>query len=368
MLLCTKDVNKKTREVAFSFLETLRDKMDSTDYMNQIVAALGAESCSMRSAAVTALSRLIYSSNDSRLLEMIPSVLSLVLILIDEDSREVVKSVIGFIRVCVSVVPPESLLPSLPQVILKLLSSPKAKDRFRAKTKIILKKLIHRYGFETLGPMVPESEQRLLTHMRKLETRRTRKSKALKSTDSFDDMIDSDEEDSDNGRTLMTGATGLTTKRSKRTMKSSAHLADNPVLPQETSEVVDMLSHRMKKKVVFFDDQVSEDSEDEIDFDDSGRLVVVEKEERIKPESLTKRRKKEGDARDAKYGAKKRMQELGSAYKSKRAGGDVKTKGQKYEPYAFVPLNGRSFSKRNRRTAIEHMSTVVSSKRRKREK
>ena len=52
------------------------------------------------------------------------------------------------------------------------------------------------------------------------------------------------------------------------------------------------------------------------------------------------------------------VRQLGAAYKSRKAGGDVKKKGQ-YEPYAYVPLDGRSYSKKNRRRAVEEMATVV---------
>mmetsp|Transcript_14648 Transcript_14648/g.21870 ORF Transcript_14648/g.21870 Transcript_14648/m.21870 type:complete len:526 (+) Transcript_14648:126-1703(+) len=59
---------------------------------------------------------------------------------------------------------------------------------------------------------------------------------------------------------------------------------------------------------------------------------------------------------------KKRTKELGSAYKSKKAGGDVRKKEQKFEPYAFVPLEGRKYSKKIRAQTVDEMSTVVRQK------
>jgi ribosomal RNA-processing protein 12 len=51
--------------------------------------------------------------------------------------------------------------------------------------------------------------------------------------------------------------------------------------------------------------------------------------------------------------------QLGAAYKSSKAGGDVKRKNQKYEPYAFVPLDGRTYTKKHRAGAVQQMEGVV---------
>ena len=66
--------------------------------------------------------------------------------------------------------------------------------------------------------------------------------------------------------------------------------------------------------------------------------------------NVKKSKKKQQDKRDSKT--------LGAAYKSTKAGGDVRRKNQ-YEPYCFVPLEGRNFSKKNRGKSVEQMSSVV---------
>merc|ERR1712110_756241 len=98
--------------------------------------------------------------------------------------------------------------PLLPEVIGGLFKYHKTKERFRAKIKIILKKLVRIYGYEKLMPFVPDSDVRLLTHMRKLSERASRRKEAQRQDGKsgivhFDEMMESDEEDSDDGRTLM---------------------------------------------------------------------------------------------------------------------------------------------------------------------
>ncbi|MEM1008894.1 MAG: hypothetical protein AAGJ35_07790 [Myxococcota bacterium] len=61
----------------------------------------------------------------------------------------------------------------------------------------------------------------------------------------------------------------------------------------------------------------------------------------------------------------KQVQGYGAAFKSKKSGGGVK-KGQKFEPYANVPLDGKSYMKKNRRSALEKMTSVVRGGERKR--
>ena len=410
VLLCLKDSKAKTRDSAYQVLLSLAKATGNvSDFLRVIMSALAAETTHMRSAAVMAASRLVFelAREETSMQLALPSLLQTVLILFDEQSREVVKSAVGFVRVCVVAMPPDQLQPLLPDVVGSLLKYGKGKDRFRAKIKIILKKLVRLYGYDNLMPYVPESESRLLVHMRKLDERAKRRKAANRADGSrenfdFNDIIDSDEDDSDDGRTLMTGATGLTrmtakTKVSTQSTKKSKSVATSVQskkkpevgtlrLPSENDgEVVNILSLK-EKNVKFADMDDDSDSDDGgmMEFDDMGRLVVLDEPEEDEIAHATdfedeearsmpggKRRKlsKFGDSESVKSakstasrkkgGKDKNVRQLGSAYKSKKSGGDVKKKGQKFEPYAYVPLDGRSYSKKNRRRAVEQMATVV---------
>ena len=401
-MLCLKDSNAKSRDSAYQFLLQLASRDNVSNVVQTVTAGLGAETSHMRSATVMALSRLVfeYAWSDATFHSLLPSLLKTVLVLIDEDSREVIKSVVGFIRICVTAIPPEQLSPLLPALVGSLLTFHKTKDRFRAKIKIIVKKLVKLFGYDTLLPLVPPSETRLLTHMRKLEEREKRRRTANReerhqNSGGFEELVDSDEEDSDDGRTLMSGATGfsrltgrageksVTAKsaasrarrlKSAATMstKKSAHLLKKVRLPNEADgHVVDMLGSKMSKHVHFADNNTDASDEDSVamEFDDGGKLLVREEDDSSalkQPQVISaspfldhsKKRRKVGNDDLTRQKSSKRNA-LGVAYKSKKAGGDVKKKGQKYEPYAYMPLDGRSYSKKNRRHAVEQMSTVV---------
>ena len=423
-LLCLKDTNAKTREAAYQLILAMASKQRGRldEFLSTVTAALGAETPHMRSAAVMALSRIVYEfawddNNEEdgvhRFKAALPSLLSTVLVLINENSREVMKSVIGFIRISVAGLGREQMEPLLPNLIQGLLGFHKTKNRFRAKIKIILKKLVKKFGYHRLMSHVPESETRLLVHMRKLDERQKRRKDASKQAeggellfkhDTFHEMLESDEEDSDDGRTFTTGATGFTkmtgrnslktsntkgpksaasqTRATTTTNKEKKQRAAGFQLPDETDgEVVDMLGASMAKRVKFVDnrnddsDDDDDDSDGVMEFDEEGRLVIhdvdnssskaesttLERAAKKQRTGLSKRDKKveQRNQNQTKNQSRRNRKEIGAAYKSKKAGGDVKRKDQTFEPYAFVPLDGKSYSRKNRRTAVESMSSVV---------
>jgi len=401
ILLCLKDSNVKTRDAAYQILMSLASRRGNPETLKTFAAALGAETAHMRSAAVMAFSRLVYENawEDEYLQGQLPSLLRTILVLMSENSREVVKSVVSFVRICVSALPPKTLEPLLPELVGSLLTHDKAKDRFRAKIKIILQKLVKRFGYEALMPHVPASETTLITHMRKLEQRLRRKKETSKREKSefpaFDQMLSSDEEDSGDDRTLTLRASGVsrntgqtTTAKSVKsrsdwqsTIASAMPRCSATVrLPNEADgDVVDMLGAKVRQQVRFAEDMAGdEDSDDEaVEFDDDGKLVVRD-DTKIEThdaaaDALTpgpRKRMRLHTAQTSLQGQEsvasskikansKRTRELGAAYKSNKAGGDVKKKHHIYEPYTYVPLDGRSYSKKNRRSAVEKMSSVV---------
>jgi len=445
VLLCLKDSNAKTRESAYQVLlgmSRLHQRASGSlqEFFTIILGALGGQTPQMRSAAVMALSRLVfeYARDDDDVQELLPSLLQTVMVLFDENSREVIKSVIGFVRISVAAMKSWQLEPLLADLLEGLFKYDKGKGRFRSKIKIILKKLVKIYGYEKLSPLVPEG--RLVNHMRKMDERAKRRKEALKAQgleaeSDFEGMMDSDEDDSDDGRTLMTGVTGFTkmTAKSGKTLRTAAmektiakSRATKSVMSTTTSgtklggsgdgggpriqkerngEIFDLLDPRMSKHVHFQETQGDNDNDFDDDdddsgimeFDDKGRLVIhddeytssskINKNEdtfddddedddienaQIKRGGKRMKMSKFEDAKLAKAKANKQrsqkkqnVKSLGSEYKSKKAGGDVKKKGQKYEPYAFVPLDGKSYTKKNRRKAVDQMGTVVKTGKRK---
>jgi ribosomal RNA-processing protein 12 len=424
-LLSLKDANGKTRESAYQLLLTMaKVRNDMVTYCQIIVGAFAAQTPHMRSAAVMALSRLVfeYARVDFTVQNILPNLLQTVILLFDENAREVIKSAIGFVRVSVAALQKDQLEPLLPELVGGLMKYNRGKGRFRSKIKIILKKLVRSYGYENITPHVPANDTRLLTHMRKLAERAARRKAAnisdgVTTVGEFDDMMDSEEDDSDDGRTFMTGVTGFTkmtsgsrkSAKSAMSMKSIAKSVRSMTKSMQSAkstatsgpridtsrekggEIFDMLDSNMTKNVRFNeaeddDDDFSDDG-GAMEFDDSGKLVIggddkiqfgdhdVEddienaeihrgsKKQRIsKFEGAVASRNEAHARKNKKKNNQDKTRSLGAAYKSKKAGGDVRKKDQKFEPYAFVPLDGKKYAKKTRGKTVEEMSTVVKGK------
>jgi ribosomal RNA-processing protein 12 len=438
VLLCLKDSNAKTRESAYKLLlEMASARDDITEFFKIILAALGAQTSHMRSAAVMAISRLTfeYAREDETVLSLLPSLMQTVSVLFDDPAREVNKSVIGFVRVAVAAMSADQLEPLLPEVVGGIMKYNRGKDRFRAKIKIILKKLVRVYGYDAIAPLVPEKDTRLITHMRKLAERAARRKAAgvqdgQSTRDDFDNMMESDEDDSDDGRTFMTGVTGFT-KMTSMTGKSKRSAMDKSVGRSVVSgarstttnkslkeggprikaelegEILDLLdSSKMARSVRFADMNMhdrdfsdgedDDEGDDQMHFDSEGRIVISDglpkmggktahaygsdddtddenlelkaggKRRRVSKLESVKLARAEKDAAKSKKSKNRQQPSLGAAYKSKKAGGDVIKKGQKFEPYAYVPLNAKDYTKKNRGKAVSKMGTVVHSNKRKR--
>merc|ERR1712087_34289 len=110
-----------------------------------------------------------------------------------------------------------------------------------------------------------------------------------------------------------------------------------------------------RNEVNFEDEEMDEDDERE-----NAEIRRGGKRMRISKFEDAKMAKAKANAQKSRKKQKKdNVKALGSAYKSKKSGGDVKKKGQKYEPYAYVPLDGKSYTKKNRGKAVTQMETVV---------
>lgn len=424
-LLSLKDANGKTRESAYQLLLTMaKVRNDMLTYCQIIVGALAAQTPHMRSAAVMALSRLVfeYARVDVTVQNILPNLLQTVILLFDENSREVIKSAIGFVRVSVAALDKDQLEPMLPELVGGLMKYNRGKGRFRSKIKIILKKLVRTYGYETITPHVPANDTRLLTHMRKLAERAARRKAAnindgATAVGEFDDLMDSDENDSDDGRTFMTGVTGFTkmTSGSRKSTKSAMSMksiaksvrsmtksmqsvkstaTSGPRIDtsgEKSGEILDMLDSKITKNVRFNEENDDSDFSDDgeaMEFDVSGKLVVGgddkinfgndhDVDDDIENAEIHRGSKKQRiskfagavasrDEVHAKKNRKKHQEnktkELGASYKSKKSGGDVWKKDQKFEPYAFVPLDGKKYAKKTRGKTVEQMATVVKGK------
>lgn len=200
IILSTKDVNEKSREAAFGTLISMAQKMgqpggiiklseipgyDSAspdqsssvaEFFKIISAGLIGESQHMVSATVTAYACLVFEFKDQVSDSILLDIYDTVELYLTSNSREIVKSAIGFTKVCCLGLPDELMRPKVPALLPKLLRwSHEHTGHFKAKVKHIIERLVRRFGCEFVEQHFPEEDRKLLVNIRKTRNRSKRK-------------------------------------------------------------------------------------------------------------------------------------------------------------------------------------------------
>ena len=192
IVLSIKESNKKTRAAAFDLFIEVASAVDESDPENGVVSlvhlilgGLVGSTSQMVSASVMALARILFDFTPS-MMPMIHDLLPAVLLLLHSKSREVIKAVLGFLKIAIMRLDSDLLVQYTPQILEgTLIWAEDSKNKFRLKVRVILERLAKKVGFEALERHIPESHKSLLTHIRK-ETKRKDRSKSRRSEMDWD--------------------------------------------------------------------------------------------------------------------------------------------------------------------------------------
>ncbi|OQS01528.1 hypothetical protein ACHHYP_00672 [Achlya hypogyna] len=374
IMLCTKEANAKAREAAFELLLAMARLVESKgaasgaglmDFLQMVLGGLAARTPHMRSASVLCLSRLVFEfgRTEDAVRNAMPDLMRTVLMLLHEKAREVIKSVIGFMKLGIAILSKDALVEFLPSIIQGLLQwIGEAKNRFRAKTRTIMMKLCRKYGYEYITSLVPEGDRKLITHIRKTKEREDRQKDkkhdggSNNKAQSFEEfMQDSDDDDSDREEAKPTKGKTPTLKAGKSYIKENAE-----------DEIVDFLDNSAFKNIVNSrKTKKHADDDGDFEFSKDGRLIVPGEPDADEDAAMESddedvvRRDVQKQLEQMGLGKKRKRgePEAGQEYKAKKAGGDIKKKG-KLEPYAFIPLDPKLMAKRNKRNAVSRFEKV----------
>ncbi|XBW38377.1 hypothetical protein QEN19_003964 [Hanseniaspora menglaensis] len=205
LVLSTRDVNEKTRELAFQTLIMVTgrfinnseglyildfSKLTSIESNERVVigfnnllelvsAGMIGDSQHMVSATVTAFSCIFFEYKEQIISgdfnQQIWEIYETIELYLDSNSKEIVKSCIGFIKVIILTYPIEDCRPRVPSLLPKLLKwSNEHTGHFKSKVKHIIERLVRRFGEQFIEQHFPESDKKLFTNIRKLRNRSKR--------------------------------------------------------------------------------------------------------------------------------------------------------------------------------------------------
>lgn len=220
VVICCKENNERARETAYELLVQLGHRMvdangapiDNTkvphmpkdapagtanieEFFTMVSAGLAGSTPHMISASITAISRLLYEFRQSLSEQTLSDLVQTMDLFLTSNNREIVKSCLGFVKVCVIGLPVELMLPQLSTLVPNLIVwSHEHKGHFKAKVKHILERMVRRFGYDNVHKNCPEADKKLIVNIRKTKERSKKKKDAAKAAQDGDE---SDEDDED---------------------------------------------------------------------------------------------------------------------------------------------------------------------------
>lgn len=158
------------------------------EFFTMVSAGLAGNTPHMISASVTALARLLHEFHAEVEPRTVTELVETMDLFLTSNNREIVKSVLGFVKVCVVTLPAELMTPRLPSLIPNLLVWGKEhKGHFKAKVKHMMERMIRRFGYDTVYKYCPEDDRKLLVNIRKTKERAKRQKEAQNHDDEDED-------------------------------------------------------------------------------------------------------------------------------------------------------------------------------------
>lgn len=220
VVICCKENNERARETAYELLvqmghrmvEANGAKIDNTkvphmpkdapagtanieEFFTMVSAGLAGSTPHMISASITAISRLLYEFREALSEQTLSDLVQTMDLFLTSNNREIVKSCLGFVKVCVISLPVELMLPRLSTLVPNLIVwSNEHKGHFKAKVKHILERMVRRFGYDNIHKNCPESDKKLIVNIRKTKERTKKKKDAAKAAHDGEDSDDDDED------------------------------------------------------------------------------------------------------------------------------------------------------------------------------
>ncbi|EPE07793.1 pre-rrna processing protein rrp12 [Ophiostoma piceae UAMH 11346] len=219
VVISCKEHNERARTTAFELLVIMGEKMKSSagavidnskvpnmgsdapsvvanieEFFTMVSAGLAGSTPHMISASITAITRILYEFHGLLDKQALDDLVQTVDLFLTSNNREIVASVLGFVKVCTISLPIEMMRTRLPTLIPNVMSwSHEHKGHFRSKVKHILDRMVRRFGYDIVNKHCPEADRKLITNIRKTKERNKRKKK--EAADAGEGSDDDDEEE-----------------------------------------------------------------------------------------------------------------------------------------------------------------------------
>ncbi|TID24138.1 NUC173-domain-containing protein [Venturia nashicola] len=201
VVICTKETNERARNMAFDLLVQMGERMKSggtiiqkkvpnmssdasdvaaslEEYLTMVSAGLAGTVPHSVSATITALTRILYHFRSHLPPTTTSDLVETMDIFLKSPNREIIRSVLGFTKVCIISLDRQMMETRLPTLIPGLLKfGHEHKAHLQAKIKHIFERMIRRFGFEIVEKYTPADDHKLISNIRKTKERAKRKAR-----------------------------------------------------------------------------------------------------------------------------------------------------------------------------------------------
>ncbi|RDD41937.1 RRP12-like protein [Trichoplax sp. H2] len=395
---CTKEVSTKARHSAYALIVEMgrainrltngSEKDNLITYVKLMLPGM-AGSTLMICATINSISCIVYEFREIVPRPLIGNLVNTIIIVLQSKSRELI--VVAF--------PRDVVMPYLGMIIQAIADwSSDIKRHFRFKTKILFQRMITKFSYDIITKLAPENCQKVLNNIKKACNRAKRKKLHsrnknnpkecklnVKSTSiqSFEDLLNDSEDDDVNDT--------KTEKRARTKNKLNVKGKAAWINESEYEGPIDFLDASVNQKILVTDPKsfIKEDhlypSKKKFKVSEDGKIIVTETDDKPLSASYSKgsldasnsiselripKRKRLADIASVTIDAnndrksevsfrydttsdpfnkkiKKNNPSIGIGYRSKKARGDMMS-ANRYEPYAYIPMNKQNLNKRKR--------------------
>ena len=249
VIVSTKELNEKTRYCAYNLLVTIGNKMkqnelDShsddrkmttcddasvTQFFEMILAGLAGATPYMVSGTILAMTRILYEFRGELESSCVDETVQNMFLLLQSRNREIIKAVVGFVKVFVCSSSKQSLENHLTEMIRSLfIALQEHGHHFKEKIRRILKLLIRKFDHQTIEQLAPTEHQKFLLNIKrrtrraiekKNEKNRSRVARSQTGRDAdhteYEETLDMDGHESDSDSIFSDNDEGPNSHRSK---------------------------------------------------------------------------------------------------------------------------------------------------------
>ncbi|KAJ8077206.1 pre-rRNA processing protein [Marasmius tenuissimus] len=211
-VLGTKETSDKARSAAFDLIIVMgkkmseggvvkRDMMEDMDedipmeaaanieeFMKMVAGGLAGSTPHMVSATITAISRLVFEFKDDISNDMKKEIFETLLVFLTSANREIVKSVLGFVKLAIHTFPADIIQAHLKELVPALLTwSHDHKNHFKVKVRHIFERLLRRLPWEEVYSYAGNDDAaKVLVNIKKRKERAKRKKASKEEDDDHD--------------------------------------------------------------------------------------------------------------------------------------------------------------------------------------